>query len=777
MPVSDGSERRKDERVFVGLLVRLKAQDLGQFIESYATNISSGGVFIQSKKLYPKGTSVRFDIQLKTGKTILKGEGLVAWTRERALPGGKPKVPGMGVKFLRLDTNSEKLVKQIVELKSRKKAQRVAADASPVALATDSGDSIPLEVQAPSADYEPSVQVSEEMTSGDLEPTPEVDLPSDFFQAKDHRELKPSASGPAVGGAVSRVIGIDLGTTNSCASVVLDGKPRVIPSKKGYRTIPSIVAYDDQGRLLVGHPAKAQMEINPKNTIYGSKRLLGRQFHSPAVRQIMDRFHYHIIEGPKHEVAVRIVGRPFSLQQVAAFVLTEIRDIARDLLGEEINRAVITVPAYYNEKQRQAVREAGMLAGLKVERIINEPTSAALAFGYNRSLDQRVLVYDLGGGTFDASVMELTENVYEVVATGGDPFLGGVDFDNQIVDYLLQEFVQSVGKVPTLDRTAMQRLRDAAELAKCALSEKDETIVRLPFFAAVDNTPKDLEVHLSRNLLEQLVAPLVERSMKVAARVLVKAGLRPGQLDSIVLVGGQSRMPLVWRRIQEVFGKQPHKGVHPDEAVAIGAALLADSVGKIDSVVLIDVLPQSIGLGLPGGRYLPVLQAGTSLPATKVYQISTFRNTQRVMELLVFQGEHDRVLGNDYLSTLVVSGIPPGPKGSVMVELTFSLDQESLLKVSARDLTNSQILDARLMAAETEQTIREKLRIPQGELAPGVASETIDLASDGLGDLSDETEQLDRGIIGKSSAQHPGGQDEKKDGILSRFLGKKVHDE
>ncbi len=769
--MSNGKERRTDPRVFVGLLVRLRALDVEQFIDSYATNISSGGVFIQSKKLYPKGTSVRFEIQLKTGKTVLKGEGVVAWTRQRALPGGKVQVPGMGVKFLRLDPDSAKLVKQIVAIKSNKVSKKNNVRTAPAP--KPNVESIPLEVQAPATAYEPSIQVSGEMA--DPEATPEVQIPMGMDLDLAHKRQDSPTAAPATGGLVSTVIGIDLGTTNSCASVVKDGKPRIIPSKKGYRTIPSIVAYDDSGRLLVGHRAKAQMEMNPENTVYGSKRLLGRQFHSPAVRQIMDRFHYKIIEGPKHEAAVSIVGRPFSLQQVAAFILTEIRDVGRDLLGEEINRAVITVPAYYNEKQRQAVREAGMLAGLIVERIVNEPTAAALAFGYNRNLDQRVLVYDLGGGTFDASVMELTENVYEVIATGGDPFLGGVDFDNQVVDYLLQEFVQSIGKVPTMDRSAMQRIRDAAEAAKCALSEKDETIVRLPFFATVDNTPKDLEVRLSRTTLEQLVSPLVERSMKVAARVLAKAGFGPADIDSIILVGGQSRMPLVWRRIQDVFGKQPHKGVHPDEAVAMGAALLADSVGKIDSVVLIDVLPQSIGLGLPGGRYLPVLQAGTSLPTTKVYQISTFRNMQRVMELLIFQGDHERVLGNDYLSTLVVSGIPPGPKGSIMVELTFSLDQESLLKVSARDLTNSQTIDARLMAAETEQTIRQKLRIPPGEVTPGTGDKNNpDLASDGLGDISDETEQIDRGPLAENNI-HSVDRDGKKAGILDRILGKKDH--
>ena len=726
--MSDESERRQHSRVMVGLLVRVKAQDVEQFIESYATNISTGGIFIQSRKLYPKGTLLKFEVQLKSGQPVLRGRGLVVWKREPALPGAKPQVPGMGVKFLQLDPRSTELVKRMVQIKNRRGRPRPAPAPKPPSEppAPESADDLDLEIEAPADAVEPSVQVEgleaesyEKSQDVGLEVDVDLDLEVDVdldLDTDEQASAAAAAAGPSVsGGASSRVIGIDLGTTNSCASVVVDGRPRVIPSRKGYRTIPSIVAYDDRGRLLVGHAAKEQMELNPTNTVYGSKRLIGRPFHAPAVRQIRDRFHYEIIEGPRHEAAVRIVGRPFSLQQVAAFLLTEIRDIARELLGEEVSRAVITVPAYYNENQRQAVREAGTLAGLQVERIVNEPTAAALAFGHDRQLDQRVLVYDLGGGTFDASALELTDNVYEVVATGGDAFLGGVDFDNQLVDHLLQAFVLSISRVPELDRSAMQRLRDAAEMAKCGLSEKNETIVRLPFFAAVDNTPKDLEVRVARSELETLVAPLVERTLDVAQAVLRRAGWRAEQLDNVLLVGGQSRMPFIWRRIREVFGRDPHKGVHPDEAVAVGAALLADSVDRIDSVVLIDVLPMSIGLGLPGGAFLAVLQAGTSLPATKSYQFSSFLPEQTEIELLVFQGESERVVDNEYLGTLHVSGIPPAPKGAVRMEMTFSLDQECLLKVSARDLTNSQPLEAKLVAGETDATIRQKLKIPDGE--------------------------------------------------------------
>jgi molecular chaperone DnaK len=771
-PVSDESERRQHARVMVGLLVRVKAQDVEQFIESYATNISTGGIFIQSRKLYPKGTLLKFEVQLKSGQPVLRGRGLVVWKREPALPGAKPQVPGMGVKFLQLDPRSAELVKRMVQLKSRRGRPKPAAPAPKPAAKPpppESAEDLDLEIEAPADVVEPSVQVEglkaesyEKPQDAGLEIDVDLDLEVDVDLDADERAPAAAPGGPSVnGGASSRVIGIDLGTTNSCASVVVDGRPRVIPSRKGYRTIPSIVAYDDRGRLLVGHAAKEQMELNPTNTVYGSKRLIGRPYHSPAVRQIRDRFHYEIIEGPRHEAAVRIVGRPFSLQQVAAFLLTEIRDIARELLGEEVGRAVITVPAYYNENQRQAVREAGTLAGLQVERIVNEPTAAALAFGHDRQLDQRVLVYDLGGGTFDASALELTDNVYEVVATGGDAFLGGVDFDNQLVDHLLQAFVQSIGRVPELDRPAMQRLRDAAEMAKCGLSEKSETIVRLPFFAAVDNTPKDLEVRVARSELEALVAPLVERTLDVAQAVLRRAGWRAEQLDNVLLVGGQSRMPYIWRRIREVFGRDPHKGVHPDEAVAVGAALLADSVDRIDSVVLIDVLPMSIGLGLPGGAFLAVLQAGTSLPATKSYQFSNFLPDQTEIELLVFQGESERVVDNEYLGTLHVSGIPPAPKGAVRMEMTFSLDQECLLKVSARDLTNSQPLEAKLVGGETDATIRQKLKIPDSEQPRGqsVPEAVTAPAAPPAAEADPET------------AAEQGGR--RREGLLGRWLGRK----
>ncbi len=710
-------ERRHDERVFVNLVLKVKYPTQDEFADHFATNISAGGVFLQSRDPKPKGTLLRFEVQLSSGQTVLKGSGVVAWARAPSAAGQPLQVPGMGVKFLELDEPSRALVRRILERKGAAStaSPRPAAPAAapPRPPIRPAAPDLEVDIEVEPADGPPKFEVAPELAAVAEKgpPAGEIDIPVMDLSEPDPGARR-LASRPTGGETGSKVIGIDLGTTYSCAAVVKDGMPQVIPSRKGYRTMPSIVAYDERGRLLVGYDAKAQMELNPRNTVYGSKRLIGRPFDSPAVQQMKDRFQYEIIEGPKREAAVRIVGREFSLQQVAAFVLSEMRDEARAYLGEEVSRAVITVPAYYNENQRQAVREAGTLAGFKVERIVNEPTAAALAFGFNRGLDQRVMVYDLGGGTFDASVLELCGNVYGVVATGGDIFLGGVDFDNQLVDYILAEYIQNIGTVPKLDRVAMQRLRDAAEQAKCALSEKHETIVRLPGFAKVNRVPRDLEVRILRETLEELVGPLVERTLKVAQGVLSQARMSAAHLDNIVLVGGQSRMPLVWRRIHETFGKQPHKGVHPDEAVAVGAALLADSLDKLDSVVLIDVLPMSIGIGLPGGKFAKILQAGTALPTNRICMFRTFADRQTSQELLVFQGEAERVVDCEYLGTLVISGITPAPRGTVQLEVNFALDQECLLKVTCREPASGRVNETRMAARDSDDSIRRKLQIP-----------------------------------------------------------------
>ncbi|MBI5070689.1 MAG: TIGR02266 family protein [Deltaproteobacteria bacterium] len=674
-----GEEKRREPRVEVKLAIRVACGTLDEFAERYALNLSRGGLFVRARDPSPAGTPVSIDIQLATGQQAIRGRGVVAWTSGPSAPGEPLRRPGMGIRFTDLAPDSAKLVDLVVATQPR-----AGQGSEPPG---------PPEEGAPA--FEETV----------LEPpagaAPAGESPA---QPGPRGTLRPS----------TRAVGIDLGTTNSCVAVAEGGKARVLASRQGWSTIPSVVAYDAHGRLLVGHPARAQMVVNPRDTVYGSKRLVGRPFQSPTVQACRDRFHYDIVEGAEGEAAVRFAGRAFSLAQISAFVLAEVRQMASQALGEEVTRAVVTVPAYYNDHQRQAVREAGRLAGLTVERIVNEPTAAALAYGFGRGLSEKVLVYDLGGGTFDASVVDVQGEIYEVLSTGGDTFLGGVDFDNQLVDHVVYRFMEEQGFAPPADRGAWQRIRDAAEEAKVALSAREKALIHVPYLCRdAQGEDVELRVEVTREELEQLTARLVDRTVEVCTQTLAAKGIGPGDLDQVLLVGGQSRMPLVWKRMRELTGKEPSRAVHPDEAVALGAALLADTAARIDSVVLIDVLAMGIGVGLPGGRMAQVLPRNTRLPARKSYELATVRDGQTELELAVFQGDSAQASECEYLGTVKLGDLPARPRGQVRVAVEFTMGQEGILSVSARDLASGKVEQARLATRDTPEVLRAKLQMPQ----------------------------------------------------------------
>ncbi|MDP3234279.1 MAG: TIGR02266 family protein [Myxococcales bacterium] len=508
------------------------------------------------------------------------------------------------------------------------------------------------------------------------------------------------------------VIGIDLGTTNSACAIVAKGRAQILRSKDGYNTIPSIVALSKNGRLEVGHRAKGQMVLNPTQSIFGAKRLVGRDFESPTVRHVRERSHFEIVADDANRAAVRLGANTLMLEEVQGLVLKECREMAEHTLGMKISRAVVTCPAYYSEPQREAVRRAGKLAGLKVERVLNEPTAAALAFGMNRELSKTVLVYDLGGGTFDATLLKIDKNVFEVLATGGDVFLGGTDFDNQIVDLLLQRFQTQHGRPFAGDQIALSRISEVAEKAKVALSEQHSFDVHLPMLELdPSGTPKDLKCTVTRADVEKASGALVERTIQAVHDVLLDAKLKPGQVDDVILVGGMSRMPLVREKLKAIFKKPPQASVNADEAVALGAALYSGSVDKVSSLVLIDVVPMTVGLGKPGGGFHRLIERNTPLPATKSFGLSTHEDNQTELEVMIFQGEDSNVAGNEFLGAMKLEGLPKGPKGSVQIAITISLDAECVLKVEAREFRTRKVVQTTLATRYTSDEVAKRLNI------------------------------------------------------------------
>ncbi len=499
---------------------------------------------------------------------------------------------------------------------------------------------------------------------------------------------------------MSKVIGIYLVTTNSCIALMEGSDAKVIENSEGTRTTPSMVAFSDDGERLVGQSAKRQAVTNPENTLFAIKRLIGRRFDDPMTEKDKGLVPYHIVSGDNGDAWVEAEGEKYSPSQVSAFILQKMKETAESHLGEDITQAVITVPAYFNDSQRQATKDAGKIAGLDVLRIINEPTAAALAYGLDKNENGTIVVYDLGGGTFDVSVLEIGDGVFEVKSTNGDTFLGGEDFDQCVIDYLADEFKKEQGVDLREDRLALQRLKEGAEKAKVELSSTMQTEVNLPFITADQSGPKHLNIKLTRAKLEALVEKLIERTIGPCKAALKDAGISAGEIDEVILVGGMTRMPKVQEIVQEFFGREPHKGVKPDEVVALGAAIQGGVLqGDVKDVLLLDVTPLSLGIETLGGVYTRLIDRNTTIPTRKSQVFSTAEDNQSAVTIRVFQGEREMAADNKLLGQFDLVGIPPAPRGMPQVEVTFDIDANGIVNVSAKDKATGKEQQIRIQAS------------------------------------------------------------------------------
>jgi molecular chaperone DnaK len=559
---------------------------------------------------------------------------------------------------------------------------------------------------------------------------------------------------------MGKVIGIDLGTTNSCVAVMEGGKPKVIENAEGARTTPSIVAFAKDGERLIGQPAKRQAVTNPDNTVFAVKRLIGRRYDDPITKKDTELVPYTIVKGSNGDAWVKAGGEDYSPSQISAFILQKMKETAESYLGETVTQAVITVPAYFNDAQRQATKDAGKIAGLEVLRIINEPTAAALAYGLDKDNNKTIAVYDLGGGTFDISILEIGDGVFEVKATNGDTFLGGEDFDSKLVQYFADEFKKVEGIDLTKDKLALQRLKEAAEKAKIELSSAQTTEVNLPFITADQNGPKHLVKTLSRAELERLVDDLITRTLDPCRKAMADAGVKSAQIDEVVLVGGMTRMPKVRQVVKEFFGKEPHTGVNPDEVVAIGAAIQAGVLqGDVKDVLLLDVTPLSLGIETLGGVFTRMIDRNTTIPTKKSQVYSTADDNQQAVTIRVFQGEREMAADNKMLGQFDLVGIPPAPRGVPQIEVTFDIDANGIVNVSAKDKGTGKEQQIRIQASgglsdsDIDQMVRDAEKFAEEDKVRRAAAEAKNNAESLIHtterQLAENGDKVDDGLKGE----------------------------